>query len=139
MIARTIRILAAVALTQIAASASIFVLAICKDGVVAVADSRFAFADVTRPDGPPLAYADGINKIMRFDSALIAETGQGFIANERFDEFVKRFSAAPIRELEVDEILPALIQFGAESLPRWEPRRCANSIWRSRNSPRAMR
>ena len=105
------------ALTQIAASASIFVLAICKDGVVAVADSRFAFADVTRPDGPPLAYADGINKIIRFDSALIAETGQGFIANERFDEFVKRFSAAPIRELEVDEILPALIQFGAESLP----------------------
>lgn len=114
---RPIRILFILAVFQICSSASIFILAICKDGVVAVADSRFAFADVTRPNGQPLAYADGINKIIRFDSALMVETGQGFIANQRFDEFVKQFSAAPIRALEVDEILPALIEYGAQTLP----------------------
>ena len=117
MTARPIRILIILTLLSISAPASIFVLAICKEGVVAVADSRFAFADVTRADGQPLAYADGINKIIRFDSALMVETGQGFIANERFDEFVRRFSAAPIRVLEVDEVLPALIEFGVQTLP----------------------
>jgi len=99
------------------ADASIFVLAICKDGVVAVADSRFAFVDITSATGRPLAYADGMNKIMRLASALMVETGEGFIANERFDEFVRRFSAAPIRALEVDEILPALLEYGSQALP----------------------
>ncbi len=117
MLPRAIRILLLFALWKASAPASIFILAISKDGVVAVADSRFAFADVTRPNGQPLAYADGINKIMRFDSAVMVETGQGFIANERFDEFVKRFSAAPIRALEVDEILPTLIDYGEQTLP----------------------
>ena len=42
-------------LFEIDASASIFVLAICKDGVVAVADSRFAFVDITSASGKPLA------------------------------------------------------------------------------------
>jgi len=100
-----------------AADASIFVLAICKDGVVAAADSRFAFVDATSKTGKPLAYADGMNKIMRLASALMVETGQGFIANERFDEFVRRFSALPIRALEVNEILPALLEYGNQTLP----------------------
>lgn len=98
------------------AGASIFVLAICKDGVVAVADSRFAFVDITSTTGKPLAYADGMNKIMRLAGAVMVETGEGFIANQRFDEFVRRFSAAPIRALEVDEILPALLEYGSQTL-----------------------
>jgi hypothetical protein len=101
----------------IQARASIFILAICKDGVVAVADSRFAFVDNTSKTQKPLAYADGLSKIIRLDSALMVETGQGFIGNERFDQFVRRFSAAPIPPLEVDEILPTLIQFGNQTLP----------------------
>lgn len=99
-----------------AAHASIFVLAICKDGVVAVSDSRFAFVDVTAVTDRPLAYADGMNKIIRLDSALMVETGQGFIGNERFDQFVGRFAGAESRRLEVDEILPALIEYGSRTL-----------------------
>lgn len=101
-----------------AAHASIFVLAICKDGVVAVADSRFAFVDVTAVTDRPLAYADGMNKIIQLDSALMVETGQGFIGNERFDQFVGRFAASEPRRLEVDEILPGLLEFGNRTLHR---------------------
>lgn len=100
----------------ISAHASIFVLAICKDGVVAVADSRFTFVDSTSTSGQPLAYADGLNKIMRLNSALMVETGEGFIGNERFDAFVKRFTAAPIPALDVQEILPALLEYGSLTL-----------------------
>jgi hypothetical protein len=49
---------------------SIFVAAICKDGVVVVADSRLTFTD--NQTGQPVAYADGLNKIIRFDSAVMA-------------------------------------------------------------------
>ena len=114
---RLVYLLLILASFQPCADASIFVLAICKDGVVAVADSRFAFVDITSTTGKPLAYADGMNKIMRLASAVMVETGEGFIANQRFDEFVRRFSAAPIRALEVDEILPALLEYGSQALP----------------------
>lgn len=98
------------------ANASIFVLAICKEGVVAVADSRLAFVDITSVTDRPVAYADGLNKIIRLDSAaLMVETGQGFIANQRFDDFVARF-APSAAHLEVDEILPALMQYGQRTL-----------------------
>jgi len=114
---RLVYLLLTLASFRPSADASIFVLAICKDGVVAVADSRFAFVDITSTTGKPMAYADGMNKIMRLASAVMVETGEGFIANQRFDEFVRRFSAAPIRALEVDEILPALLEYGSQTLP----------------------
>ena len=105
-----------IALLAARASASIFIMAICKDGVVVVADSRIAFSDITSKSDKPLAYADGLNKIIRFDSAVMAETGQGYIGNERFDGFVQRFSAsAPA--LEPESILPALLRFGRRALP----------------------
>lgn len=97
------------------ADASIFILAISKDGIVAVADSRFAFADITSITDRPIAYADGMNKIIRLDSALMVETGQGFIGNQRFDDFVGRFASSAGR-LEVDEILPALLEYGHRTL-----------------------
>jgi hypothetical protein len=84
-----------------------------------VADSRIAFSDVTSATGRPLAYADGLNKIIRFDSAVMAETGQGFMAEERFDLFVQRFDSAA-GSLAVNSILPALLQFGSRTLPALE-------------------
>jgi hypothetical protein len=53
------RVALILAFLEASASASIFVVAICKDGIVAVADSRFAFTDADNPTGQPLAYADG--------------------------------------------------------------------------------
>lgn len=89
-------------------------MAICKEGVVAVADSRLTFSD--NATGQPLAYADGLPKIIRFDSALMAETGQGFLQDRRFDLFVRQFadSAGP---LNADAILPALLDYGRRTLP----------------------
>jgi hypothetical protein len=92
---------------------SIFVAAICKDGVVVVADSRLTFTD--NQTRQPVAYADGLNKIIRFDSAVMAETGQGFLTDQRFDEFVKQF-AASAGSLAADAILPALLQYGSRKL-----------------------
>lgn len=113
------RVALILAFLEASASASIFVVAICKDGIVAVADSRFAFTDADNPTGQPLAYADGLNKIIPFRSAILAETGQGFIGDERFDQFVKRFadSAGP---LPADAILPALLRYGVRTLPAGE-------------------
>src|SRR5579871_691802 len=95
--------------------ASIFIVAISKDGVVAVADSRITFSDAAT--GRAVAFADGLDKIIRFDSAVMAETGQGFIGNERFDEFVRQFAkaAGPIG---AGDILPALLEYGGRNLPR---------------------
>jgi hypothetical protein len=101
-------------LACIPSRASIFIVAISKDGIVAVADSRFIFADADT--GRAFAYADGIEKIIRFDSALLAETGQGFLSEERFDSFVGRFAAAsggPSVEL----LLPSLLEYGSRRLP----------------------
>jgi hypothetical protein len=95
------------------AGASIFVVAVCKDGVVAVADSRLTFSDSAT--GRALAYADGLNKIIRFDSALMAETGQGFLGERRFDAFVRQFADAS-GSLTADEILPALLEYGSHKL-----------------------
>src|SRR5579864_5138149 len=92
---------------------SIFVAAICKDGVVVVADSRLTFTD--NQTGQPVAYADGLNKIIRFDSAVMAETGQGFLTDQRFDVFVKQF-ADSTGSLAADAILPALLQYGSRRL-----------------------
>jgi hypothetical protein len=102
------------ALACFPAQASIFIVAICKDGIVAVADSRFTLAD--SDTGRALAYADGIDKIIRFDSALLAETGQGFLADERFDRFVARFAAAA-GPLPVELLLPSLLEYGSRRLP----------------------
>jgi hypothetical protein len=101
------------ALACLPARASIFIVAICRDGVVAVADSRFTFSD--SDTSRALAYADGLDKIIRFDAALLAETGQGFIADERFDRFVARFSktAGP---LPVELLLPTLLEYGGRRL-----------------------
>jgi hypothetical protein len=99
------------------ASASIFIVAITKDGVVAVADSRLTFSDSAT--GRPVGYADGLDKIISFDSAILAETGQGFIAEERFDLFVKRFAEAS-GSLPVDSILPRLLEYGSRHLPAEE-------------------
>ncbi|HLI82425.1 MAG TPA: hypothetical protein VKV17_00835 [Bryobacteraceae bacterium] len=96
------------------AQASIFIVAICKDGVVAVADSRFTFSDAD--SGRALAYADGIEKIVRFDSAMLAETGQGFLSEERFDQFVARFAEAS-GSLPVELVLPSLLDYGHRRLP----------------------
>jgi hypothetical protein len=96
------------------ARASIFIVAISKDGIVAVADSRFTFSDANT--GRALAYADGIEKIIRFDSALLAETGQGFLSEERFDTFVARFAAAS-GSLPVELLLPGLLEYGSRRLP----------------------
>jgi hypothetical protein len=96
------------------ARASIFIVAISKDGIVAVADSRFTFADADT--GRTLAYADGIEKIIRFDSALLAETGQGFLSEERFDSFVARFAAVS-DSVPVDLLLPSLLEYGNRRLP----------------------
>lgn len=95
------------------ARASIFIVAICKDGVVAVADSRFTFFD--NDTGRALAYADGLEKIIRLHSALLAETGQGFLADERFDLFVKRFEDSA-GSLPVESLLPSLLEYGARRL-----------------------
>src|SRR5262252_8690363 len=65
------------------AKASIFIVAICKDGILAVADSRFTLFD--NDTGRAVAYADGLDKIIHLRAALLAETGQGFIGDERFD------------------------------------------------------
>jgi hypothetical protein len=94
--------------------ASIFIVAICKDGIVAVADSRFTFADADT--GRALAYADGMEKIVRFDSALLAETGQGFLSEERFDRFVTQFAEAS-GPLPVELLLPSLLDYGHRRLP----------------------
>ncbi len=95
------------------ARASIFVVAICKDGVVVVADSRLSFTD--RVTGRAIAYADGLDKIIRFDSAVMAETGQGFLTEQRFDDFVAQFARAA-GSLPAGEILPRLLAFGARHL-----------------------
>ena len=101
---------------EVSATASIFVMAICKDGVVVVADSRMAFSDNAGATGQPLAYADGLNKIIRFDSAVMAETGQGFLGYQRFDAFVQQFAAAS-GALAAESILPALLEYGTRRLP----------------------
>jgi hypothetical protein len=79
-----------------------------------VADSRFTFADADT--GRSLAYADGIEKIIRFDSALLTETGQGFLSEERFDSFVTRFAAAS-GSLPIELLLPSLLEYGSRRLP----------------------
>lgn len=101
------------------ARASIFIVAICRDGVVAVADSRFTFFD--NETGRAVAYADGIDKIVWLHDALLAETGQGFLGDERFDLFVKRFQngAGP---LPVELLLPSLLEYGARRLPAEDQR-----------------
>jgi len=96
------------------ARASIFIVAICKDGIVAVADSRFTLFD--NDTGSALAYADGLDKIIRLHSALLAETGEGFIGDERFDLFVRRFEDA-VGPLPVELLLPSLLDYGARRLP----------------------
>jgi hypothetical protein len=118
-----------------AARASIFIVAICKDGIVAVADSRFTFSDAET--GRAIAYADGIEKIIRFDSALLAETGQGFLSEERFDRFVGRFAASG--SLPVELLLPSLLEYGhrrlpAEDIPILEHQHMAIAKYR-RNQP----
>jgi hypothetical protein len=97
------------------ATASIFIMAICKDGVVVVEDSRMAFSDVDSATDKPLAYADGLNKIVRFDSAVMAATGQGFLGDGRFDDFVRGF-AASVGPLAPESILPALLRYGGREL-----------------------
>jgi hypothetical protein len=101
------------------ARASIFIVAICKDGVVAVADSRFTFFD--NDTGRALAYADGLEKIIRFQAALLAETGQGFLGEERFDLFVKRFEEGA-GSLPVELLLPSLLEYGVRRLPAQDQR-----------------
>jgi hypothetical protein len=93
--------------------ASIFIVAICKDGVVAVADSRFTFAD--SDTGRALAYADGLEKIIHLPSALLAETGQEFISGLRFDRFLAAFSDAS-GALAAEQVLPSLLEFGNRRL-----------------------
>lgn len=95
------------------ARASIFIVAICKDGIVAVADSRFTFFD--NETGRAVAYADGLDKIIRLHDALLAETGQGFIGDERFDLFVKRFEEAG-GPLPAELLLPSLLDYGSRRL-----------------------
>src|SRR3974377_2409872 len=90
------------------ADASIFIVAICKDGIVAVADSRFTFSD--NDTGRALAYADGLEKIIHLHTALLAETGQGFLGDERFDLFLKRFEEAA-GPLPVELLLPSLLEY----------------------------
>jgi hypothetical protein len=124
------------ALSCLPARASIFIVAISKDGIVAVADSRFTFSDAD--SGRALAYADGIEKIIRFDSALLAETGQGFLSEERFDTFVSRFAAAS-GPLPVELLLPGLLEYGhrrlpAEDIPALERQHMAVAKYR-RNQP----
>jgi hypothetical protein len=97
------------------ARASIFIVAICKDGIVAVADSRFTFFD--NETGRAVAYADGLDKVIRLGDALLAETGQGFIGDERFDLFVKRFEDAA-GPLPVELLLPSLLDYGSRRLAR---------------------
>jgi hypothetical protein len=95
------------------ARASIFIVAICKDGIVAVADSRLTFSD--NDTGRALAYADGLDKIIHLHSALLAVTGQGFIGDERFDLFLKRFEEAA-GPLPVELLLPSLLEYGGRRL-----------------------
>ena len=94
--------------------ASIFIVAICKDGIVAVADSRFTFFD--NDTGRAVAYADGLEKIIHLHAALLAETGQGFIGDERFDLFLKRFEKAA-GPLPAELVLPSLLEYGGRWLP----------------------
>ena len=101
-------------LACVSARASIFIVAICKDGIVAVADSRFTFFD--NDTGRALAYADGLEKIIHFQAALLAETGQGFLGEERFDLFVKRFEE-DVGLVPVELLLPSLLEYGARRLP----------------------
>lgn len=102
-----------VLLAYFPARASIFIVAICKDGVVAVADSRFTFFD--NQTGRALAYADGLEKIVRLHAGLLAETGQGFMGDERFDLFLKRFEDGA-GSLPVESLLPSLLEYGARRL-----------------------
>lgn len=95
------------------AGASIFIVAICKDGIVAVADSRFTFFD--NETGRAVAYADGLEKIIHLDGALLAETGEGFIGNERFDLFTKHFEETA-GALPVELLLPSLLEYGGRRL-----------------------
>lgn len=101
------------------ARASIFIVAICKGGVVAVADSRFTFFD--NDTGRALAYADGLEKVIHLHAALLAETGQGFLGDERFDLFVKRFEDGA-GALPVESLLPSLLEYGARRLPAEDQR-----------------
>jgi len=101
------------ALACLPARASIFIVAICKEGIVAVADSRFTFSD--NETGRALAYADSLEKIIRLQAGLLAETGQGFIGDERFDLFVKRFEAQA-GALPVELLLPSLLEYGSRRL-----------------------
>jgi hypothetical protein len=96
------------------ARASIFIIAISKDGIVAVADSRFTFFD--NETGRAVAYADGLDKIIRLHDALLAETGQGFIGDERFDLFVKRFEDGG-GPLPAELFFRSLLDYGSRRLP----------------------
>src|SRR3974390_1893696 len=107
------RVALLLAFACVPARASIFIVAICKDGIVAVADSRLTFSD--NDTGRVLAYADGLEKIIHLPSALLAVTGQGVIGDERFDLFLKRFEEAA-GPLPVELLLPSLLEFGGRRL-----------------------
>ncbi|MBV9505080.1 MAG: hypothetical protein JO323_08765 [Acidobacteriia bacterium] len=79
-----------------------------------MADSRLSFSD--NVTGLPIAYADGLDKIISFDRAILAETGQGFMSEERFDLFVHRFAESS-GSLPVENILPALLEYAGRRLP----------------------
>ncbi len=110
---RTLTLAAALACLALPIRASIFIVAICKDGIVAVADSRFTFAD--SDTGRALAYADGLEKIIHLPSALLAETGQEFISGVRFDRFLAAFSDAS-GSLPAEQVLPSLLEYGSRRL-----------------------
>jgi hypothetical protein len=63
-----------------------------------------------------VAYADGLDKIIRLHDALLAETGQGFIGDERFDLFVKRFEDGG-GPLPAELFFRSLLDYGSRRLP----------------------
>ena len=92
-------------------TASLFIVAICRDGIVAVADSRITF----QIDRVPIGYADGMEKLIALENAVIAQAGYGFIGHHRFDTLFQRFYAATSRQ-SIQQVLPDFLTFASGQL-----------------------
>ena len=79
---------------------SIFIAAICKDGILIVSDSRGSVLDKRLRAATPIAYFDGIQKIFFLGDRAVVNTGQGFIGDipigSLWDKSRERFPESPL-------------------------------------------
>lgn len=84
---------------------SIFIAAICKDGIIVVSDSRGSVLDKRRGAGAPIAYFDGIQKIFFVGDRAVVNTGQGFIGTMPIRKLWER-TFAEFPRISMESFLP---------------------------------